>query len=382
MAEAARLLATVTGQDIEETDDGRFQIFEGTAPDRVISTVDPEARHGHKTAAHGFDGYKVHVATDPDSEVICAAEVSSAATADAAVGPTLLADLVSGEDAGEQTTRAAVYGDSAYGTGAHLAWLDAHRLTPMVKTSLRPHRAGGSARTSSGSTSPRGRSPARRGSPWRSPRPAAAEAGPGSVERAACARYARPAPAPSPVGWSPSTPMRRSWPPPALASAIPPGGPTTEPPDQGRTQARPPVAPPPRRPPRPGPRAGARGPGLQAPGRSGQPGPVRRPWAAVDGDRLAAPARLTAAAAPGRPPALPPQRAESLQLVEEHRPSSQEPPHPHRLTIPVRNKPRRRQVRVLCRSVEDVTSTALRMFVLHSYAAAPVGEVEQGRHEP
>jgi len=134
VAEAARLLATVTGQDIEETDDGRFQIFEGTAPDRVISTVDPEARHGHKTAAHGFDGYKVHVATDPDAEVICAAEVSSAATADAAVGPTLLADLVSGEDAGEQTTRAAVYGDSAYGTGAHLAWLDAHRLTPMVKT--------------------------------------------------------------------------------------------------------------------------------------------------------------------------------------------------------------------------------------------------------
>jgi hypothetical protein len=29
------------------------------APDRVISTVDPEARHGHKTAARGFDGYKM-----------------------------------------------------------------------------------------------------------------------------------------------------------------------------------------------------------------------------------------------------------------------------------------------------------------------------------
>ena len=41
VAEAARLLATVTGQDIEETSDGRFRIFEGTAPDRVISTVDP-----------------------------------------------------------------------------------------------------------------------------------------------------------------------------------------------------------------------------------------------------------------------------------------------------------------------------------------------------
>jgi hypothetical protein len=40
-AEAAALLATVTGQDIEETSDGRFRIFAGTAPDRVISTVDP-----------------------------------------------------------------------------------------------------------------------------------------------------------------------------------------------------------------------------------------------------------------------------------------------------------------------------------------------------
>ena len=70
VAEAAALLATVTGQDIEETADGRFRIFEGTAADRVISTVDPQARHGHKTAAHGFDGYKAHVAVDPDSEVI------------------------------------------------------------------------------------------------------------------------------------------------------------------------------------------------------------------------------------------------------------------------------------------------------------------------
>src|SRR5207342_2566450 len=87
VAEAAALLATVTGQDIEETDDGRFRIFEGTAADRVISTVDPQARHGHKTAAHGFDGYKAHVAVDPDSEVICAAEVSPAATGDAAVAP-------------------------------------------------------------------------------------------------------------------------------------------------------------------------------------------------------------------------------------------------------------------------------------------------------
>jgi hypothetical protein len=136
VAEAAELLATVTGQDIEETSDGRFRIFEGTAPDRVISTVDPEARHGHKTAAHGFDGYKGHVAIDPDSEVICAAEVSAATSGDAVVAPTLLGDLTADSQGGGQAAQAVVYGDSAYGTGANLAWLEQQRLTPMVKTQL------------------------------------------------------------------------------------------------------------------------------------------------------------------------------------------------------------------------------------------------------
>jgi Transposase domain (DUF772)/Transposase DDE domain len=138
VTEAAALLATVTGQDIEETPDGRFRIFDGTAPDRVISTVDPEARHGHKTAAHGFDGSKVHVAIDPDSEVICATEVSPAATGDAVVAPTLLGNLAGGQVAGqgEPATQAVVYGDSADGTGAHLAWLDQHGLVPVVKTQI------------------------------------------------------------------------------------------------------------------------------------------------------------------------------------------------------------------------------------------------------
>jgi DDE family transposase len=134
VAEAAALLATVTGQDIKETANGRFRIFNGTAPDRVISTVDPQARHGHKTAAHGVDGYKAHVAIDPDSEVISAAEVSPATSGDVVVAPRLLDDLVQGQ--GEPTADGVIYGDSAYGTGAHLAWLDQQGLTPMVKTQL------------------------------------------------------------------------------------------------------------------------------------------------------------------------------------------------------------------------------------------------------
>jgi Transposase DDE domain/Transposase domain (DUF772) len=154
VAQAAELLATVIGQDIEETADGRFIIAQGVAPDRVISVVDPQARHGHKSNARGFDGYKGHVAIDPDSEVITAAEVGAANAGDAAMAAALLADLPqagSGQDpsaaAAALTDRAAaapteqapadqapvVYGDAAYGTGALLAELQGRGVTAMTK---------------------------------------------------------------------------------------------------------------------------------------------------------------------------------------------------------------------------------------------------------
>jgi hypothetical protein len=55
---AAALLATVVGQDLEQGPGGLFRIARRVAPDRVISTIDPEARHGHKTESRSFDGYK------------------------------------------------------------------------------------------------------------------------------------------------------------------------------------------------------------------------------------------------------------------------------------------------------------------------------------
>jgi hypothetical protein len=154
VAQAAELLATVIGQDIEETADGRFVIARGVAPGRVISVVDPQARHGHKSNARGFDGYKGHVAIDPDSEIICAAAVGAANAGDAAMAPALLADLPGAPggpaslavDAGSADQAAAaapdqapahqapiVYGDAAYGTGALLAELDQRGITAMTK---------------------------------------------------------------------------------------------------------------------------------------------------------------------------------------------------------------------------------------------------------
>lgn len=125
LSEAATLLSTLLGQDLDEGADGVFSIARRVAPDRIISTVDPEARHGHKTAAHSFDGYKGHIAIDPDAEIITATAVSAGNTGDAAAAPELLAnDLGPADTDGDpEPEPLIVYGDAAYGTGALLETL-------------------------------------------------------------------------------------------------------------------------------------------------------------------------------------------------------------------------------------------------------------------
>lgn len=134
---ATTLLATVVGQDIEEGTDGVFRIVRGVAPDRVISTVDPEARHGHKTAARGFDGYKGHIAVDAESEIITATEVTAGNVGDASAAETLLADVLTSEpDAApseETKTKAEVYGDASYGTADLVEKLESAEVEPNVK---------------------------------------------------------------------------------------------------------------------------------------------------------------------------------------------------------------------------------------------------------
>ena len=129
--QAAKLLATVVGQDLDQGEDGVFRIARRVAKDRVISTVDPDARHGHKTSARGFDGYKGHVAVDPDSELIVATTVTAGNVGDGQAVETLLADdLSSGEEPPAAKSRAvseeplSVYGDSAYGAGSVLDTLE------------------------------------------------------------------------------------------------------------------------------------------------------------------------------------------------------------------------------------------------------------------
>jgi hypothetical protein len=190
--QAGRLLATVLGQDLDVGGDtgggGVFRIARRVAKDRVISTVDPDTRHGHKTSARGFDGYKGHAALDPDSEIITATTVTPGNLGDAAVAEDLITDLLednpdraepemtqpqpqpapepeaepapepeaeagaepeaeagaagSSADARADPARPCVYGDAAYGTGEFHERLTEAGIDSRCKTQA-PTAAGG-----------------------------------------------------------------------------------------------------------------------------------------------------------------------------------------------------------------------------------------------
>jgi len=175
---AAQLLAAVVGQDLDQdAKDGLFRIARRVAKDRVISTVDPQARHGHKTSARGFDGYKGHLAADPNSEIVTATTVTAANSGDADPAEDLLAedlpepvpdgnDDTDGDGRGDSgggqcgglasvvndaddaaadadtesvaAQQLAVYGDAAYGAGSLLARLENAGARIMTKVQPPP----------------------------------------------------------------------------------------------------------------------------------------------------------------------------------------------------------------------------------------------------
>ena len=130
-ANAVGLLALVAGQDVEPAEDsdgsdGRWRIARRTARDRVISTVDPDARHIHKNRTRHQDGFKGHVSFEPETGLFTAVALtggSGAANHEAAVA----AGLLAGE---EELT---VLGDTAYGTGELRERLQADGHAAVIK---------------------------------------------------------------------------------------------------------------------------------------------------------------------------------------------------------------------------------------------------------
>ena len=183
-ADALGLLALVAGQDVEPAEDsdgtdGRWRIARKVAPDRVISTVDREARHTRKSKSKRRDGFRGHVAAEPDTGLITDCEMTMAAgegstdaengvkmasgdryrrvSAGQAAGPgpgPAAPDAGADDDAGprgapeEQAAREEqgleVYGDSAYGSGqARADYREAGHDTVIKPGPLRPAVPGG-----------------------------------------------------------------------------------------------------------------------------------------------------------------------------------------------------------------------------------------------
>jgi Transposase DDE domain/Transposase domain (DUF772) len=197
-ADALGLLALAAGQDVEPAQgsdgtDGRWRIARKVAPDRVISTVDRQARHTRKSKSKRRDGFRGHVAAEPETGLVTDCEMTMAAgpgSTDAENGVKMAArdrfrragadgaaaagagradapdaspadaqeSTAQGEapgqhhaqpqDAGPQDARddagLEVYGDSAYGSGeARAAYRDAGHDTVIKPGPLRPAVPGG-----------------------------------------------------------------------------------------------------------------------------------------------------------------------------------------------------------------------------------------------
>ena len=171
-ADALGLLALVAGQDVEPAEDsdgtdGRWRIARKVAPDRVISTVDTEARHTRKSKSARRDGFRGHVAAEPETGLVTDCEVTMAAgqgSTDAENGVKMACrDRFAGDGAdadappddagsggtadtadGPQAGGLEIYGDSAYGTGdARAQYRDAGLGTVIKPGPLRPAVPGG-----------------------------------------------------------------------------------------------------------------------------------------------------------------------------------------------------------------------------------------------
>jgi hypothetical protein len=158
-ADALGLLALVAGQDVEPAEDsdgtdGRWRIARKVAADRVISTVDTQARHTRKSKSARRDGFRAHLAAEPGTGLITGCELTMATgegSSDAENGVKLAAgDRVrgrgdgGGEASGQDGESLEVYGDSHYGSGqARADYQAAGHGTVIKPMPLRPAVPGG-----------------------------------------------------------------------------------------------------------------------------------------------------------------------------------------------------------------------------------------------
>lgn len=137
---AHRLLRELIGQDFDVDEDGVPKLHRGTRPGRIVSTIDPEMRHGRKSSQSRFDGYKLSAtATNTAVPLITAIDVAPASQTDGA----LAKDLIDAQPQERRPGR--LLGDTAYGNGpvrAELAERGVQVLAPVPEGTLLEGRLG------------------------------------------------------------------------------------------------------------------------------------------------------------------------------------------------------------------------------------------------
>jgi transposase len=127
VAEAHQLLRELIGQDFDVDDDRVPRLHRGTASGRIISTIDPEIRHGRKSSSQRFDGYKLHAAvTNTEVPLITAVEVTAASDQDGPQAPGLV------DQQPEHRRPKRLLGDTAYGTGPVRSELAEHEVDVLA----------------------------------------------------------------------------------------------------------------------------------------------------------------------------------------------------------------------------------------------------------
>jgi transposase len=110
VGEAARLLREIVGQEFDTTgDEDGPRPRHGRQTRQIISAHDPEMRHGRKTNARRFTGYKLHAATATKTPLLTAIAISPGNEHDGHH----VATLVEQQPAERRPAR--VIGDTAYG---------------------------------------------------------------------------------------------------------------------------------------------------------------------------------------------------------------------------------------------------------------------------
>jgi hypothetical protein len=106
-------LSRIIDEDVDDRDDSSGRtVANQTTSERIVSTTDPQMRHGRQNNQQTYDGHKAHIGVDIDSSIITDIEVTKPSATEAEH----IAEAIRRTESGTEASVTSVLGDSAYGT--------------------------------------------------------------------------------------------------------------------------------------------------------------------------------------------------------------------------------------------------------------------------